>query len=114
MDRLEGKRIVVTGAASGLGLASAQRFVSEGARVVFVDLKPDQLEEAVANLGAGATGKICDVTDEHAVAELVKSVATELGGIDCYYNNAGVAHAVTPLEQLRTRRPRGARPRESA
>lgn len=98
--RLEGKRIVVTGAASGLGLASARRFAAEGARVMLVDLDADRLDEAVAGIGDGALPRPCDVTDEAAVQALVDDAAGELGGIDCYYNNAGIAHPVTPLEEL--------------
>lgn len=100
MGRLEGKRIVVTGAASGLGLASAKRFLAEGARVVLVDLDEDRLHEAVEPLRGPASGCVCDVTDERAVNTLVEGVARDLGGIDCYYNNAGIAQPVTPLAEL--------------
>ena len=100
MERLQGKRIVVTGAASGLGLASARRFVAEGARVVLVDLNEGRLTEAVDGLGEQASGRVCDVTDESAVKALVDAVTSELGGIDCYYNNAGIEHPVTPLAEL--------------
>lgn len=100
MGRLEQKRIVVTGAASGLGLASAKRFVAEGARVVLVDLDEDRLHEAIEPLGEQASAQVCDVTDEREVAALVDGVADELGGIDCYYNNAGIAQPVTPLSEL--------------
>lgn len=92
--------MVVTGAASGLGLASARRFASEGARVVLVDRDPDRLAEAHRLIGDGASAQVCDVTDEGAVAELVATVAEDLGGIDCYFNNAGIAHPVTRLEDL--------------
>lgn len=100
MGRLEGKRIIVTGAASGLGLASARRFVAEGARVVLVDLDQGRLDEAVQGLGDRASGRVCDVTEERSVATLVEDVAAELGGIDCYYNNAGISHRITPLAEL--------------
>lgn len=100
MGRLEGKRIVVTGAASGLGLASAKQFVAEGARVVLVDLDENRLQEAVQPLGEQASWCVCDVTDERAVTALIEDVARELGGVDCYYNNAGIAQPVTPLGAL--------------
>jgi 3-oxoacyl-[acyl-carrier protein] reductase len=100
MGRLEGKRIIVTGAASGLGHASAERFVGEGARVVFVDLEERRLQEAVEPLGERASWRVCDVTDEQAVTALIEDVAGELGGIDCYFNNAGIAQRVTPLAEL--------------
>jgi 3-oxoacyl-[acyl-carrier protein] reductase len=100
MGRLEGKRMVVTGAASGLGLAAAQRFVAEGAHVVLVDIDEGRLQKASQPLGQRALTRVCDVTDEQAVAGLVDDVAAELGGIDCYFNNAGIAHPVTPLGEL--------------
>ncbi|MFA7586128.1 MAG: SDR family NAD(P)-dependent oxidoreductase, partial [Novosphingobium sp.] len=54
MNRFENKIVIVTGGASGLGLAAAQRMAQEGATLVLVDLKQDALDAAVASLGAGA------------------------------------------------------------
>jgi 3-oxoacyl-[acyl-carrier protein] reductase len=99
MGRLEGKRIIVTGAGSGLGLESAARFADEGARVTVVDIDAERVRGATDQI-AGARGHVCDVTDEHAVRELVQTTAGELGGLDCYFNNAGIAHSVTPLSEL--------------
>ncbi|MBV9818968.1 MAG: SDR family oxidoreductase [Solirubrobacterales bacterium] len=100
MGRLEGKRTIVTGAGSGLGLESAVRFAAEGARVVVVDIDEDRVRDAVAGVGERASGHVCDVTDEAAVGALVDSAVEEMGGVDCYFNNAGIAHGMTPLAEL--------------
>ncbi len=94
MARLAGKRIVVTGAASGIGRASAELFTSEGARVLAVDLS-----ENVATTKA----TICltaDAADEPSVARLVRQCVEEFGGIDGIYANAGVSGGRTPLFEL--------------
>ncbi len=82
MSRLAGKVCVITGAAGGIGGATAQVFAREGAQVVGVDL----LEHAVGELSL-----IADVTDETAVAELYARVRRELGRIDVLFNNAGIS-----------------------
>lgn len=97
--RLSGKRAVITGAASGMGLASARRFVAEGAQVMMVDIDEHCVEQA-QRIGAGAHAMIADVTDPLAVRDLVASAAETLGGIDCYFNNAGIAQPVTPLQEV--------------
>jgi NAD(P)-dependent dehydrogenase (short-subunit alcohol dehydrogenase family) len=79
--RLEGKVCVITGAASGIGLRSAELFAQQGARVVGVDLQP------------GAPGELtieADVTDERQVVDLYARVASELGRVDVLFNNAGI------------------------
>jgi len=80
--RLEGKVCVITGAAGGIGTATAARFAREGARVVGVDV----LEHAVGQLSLTA-----DLTDEHAVAAFYEEIAGEMGGIDVLFNNAGIS-----------------------
>jgi NAD(P)-dependent dehydrogenase (short-subunit alcohol dehydrogenase family) len=80
--RLDGKVCVITGAAGGIGAASAERFAAEGARVVGVDLSP------------GAPGELslqADVTDEDAVRDMYARVRDELGRIDVLFNNAGIS-----------------------
>ena len=80
--RLEGKVCVITGAAGGIGAATAARFEREGAQVAGVDLRPHEV---------GALSLQCDVTDEESVASLYKEVREELGGIDVLFNNAGIS-----------------------
>jgi NAD(P)-dependent dehydrogenase (short-subunit alcohol dehydrogenase family) len=80
--RLEGKVCVITGAASGIGRETAERFMAEGARVVGVDLAADS---------AGELALTCDVIDEEAVAGLYDRVESEFGRIDVLFNNAGIS-----------------------
>jgi NAD(P)-dependent dehydrogenase (short-subunit alcohol dehydrogenase family) len=82
MSRLSGKVCVITGAAGGIGGATASVFEREGAQVVGVDL----LEHSVGELSLTA-----DVTDETAVSELYTRVRRELGRIDVLFNNAGIS-----------------------
>ena len=79
--RLEGKVCVITGAASGIGAVAARRFAAEGARVVGVDLSPDSEGELALE---------CDVTNEDEVEAMYERIASELGGIDVLFNNAGI------------------------
>ncbi len=81
MGRLDGKVAVITGAAGGIGAATAEVFAREGARVVGVDLR----EGAPGDLSLAA-----DVTDEDAVRDLYARVRGELGRIDVLFNNAGI------------------------
>jgi 3-hydroxybutyrate dehydrogenase len=91
--RLEGKTAIVTGAASGIGRAIAQRFAAEGARVVIADLEQAQ-PEAVAKEIAAATrarvlGIAMDVTNEDSVGSAVVRTIREYGGVDILCSNAG-------------------------
>lgn len=94
---LEGKVVLVTGAAAGIGRATARRFVTEGARVVAWDVATDGSQELLAELGeAGSkTGgrarfAAVDVADSAAVEAAVAEVAENWGGIDVLINNAGI------------------------
>ena len=80
--RLEGKVCVITGAAGGIGGASAEAFAREGARVVGVDLVPD---------ASGELSLQVDVTDDAAVRAMYARVRDELGRIDVLFNNAGIS-----------------------
>ncbi len=85
--RLEGKRAVVTGAAHGIGRATATRFVQEGAKIVIADLDLEAGEAVAASLraaGGQAEFVATDVTDEDAVAQLVTQADSSLGGIDVW------------------------------
>jgi 3-oxoacyl-[acyl-carrier protein] reductase len=87
--RLEGKVIVVSGAAGGLGLACCRLFVAEGARVVLSDLDPDALERANREAG-GALALVADVTSEADSTLLVSRTIEELGGLDGFVAAAGL------------------------
>lgn len=90
MGRVEEKVAIVTGAASGLGLASARRLAEEGARVVMADINEEQGREAAADI-PGARFALLDVTCEPAWERLVDEVVEESGSLDIVLNGAGVA-----------------------
>ena len=85
MDRFEGKTALVTGAASGIGRAMAERFAAEGMELVLVDIDPTALEEVATELGAAA--HVVDVTDVDALEALADAV----GAVHVLCPNAGVA-----------------------
>src|SRR5687767_9606773 len=92
MDTLSGKVAVVTGAASGIGLALAHAFAGEGAKVVLADIEEGPLDDAVGNLAASAeaVGVVCDVRDPAAVDALAKTTLDRFGAVHVICNNAGV------------------------
>jgi NAD(P)-dependent dehydrogenase (short-subunit alcohol dehydrogenase family) len=94
MTRLiSGKRTLITGAASGIGYATAARLAQDGAQVALLDVRPDELGDAVAALrrdGADALALTADVTDESAVSQAFARVADEWGGLDVVVAGAGI------------------------
>ena len=90
---LEKKRVLVTGASKGIGLASAQRFAAKGANVILVSRNKENL--AVAEQKISKNTQImtieCDVSDQNQVQDMVKQVDEKFGGIDILVNNAGFA-----------------------
>ena len=97
--RLEGKVAVVTGGASGIGLATARRFVAEGARVVIGDLNTDALATVEAELGDAAIGQRADVSDEADVEALVATAEDRFGAVHLAFANAGTG-SMAPLTDV--------------
>jgi NAD(P)-dependent dehydrogenase (short-subunit alcohol dehydrogenase family) len=94
--RLDGRRALVTGAASGIGLATVQRLAAEGALVVMTDARPDAVAEAAQNVeprSAVVATMHCDVGDESDVADAVRRAAEALDGLDTLVCSAGITRA---------------------
>jgi len=87
---LDGKRAIVTGGASGIGLAVCRRFASEGARLAILDLNGEAAERSAKELGGLAYA--VDVADGRAVEGAVRNAAERMGGLDILVNNAGCGH----------------------
>ncbi|MGC1497475.1 MAG: L-iditol 2-dehydrogenase [Sulfitobacter sp.] len=88
--RLAGKTALITGAARGIGLAFAARYIQEGARVVLADIDLNAAKVAAADLGEGAYAQHVDVTDQASIDACVAATIAELGGIDILINNAAL------------------------
>ena len=103
MTRFENKTVIVTGAASGIGLATATRFAQEGARVVIADLHGDQAQKAAEGLraagAADALGVACDVSRADQVQACVAQTLARFGTLDVIVNNAGLM-TFRPLAEL--------------
>lgn len=88
-----GQVALVTGAASGMGLATARAFAQAGAAVTLADISKDALQQAVdqiKSIGGNAIAVLCDVADEAQVAVMVERTVTEFGRLDAAFNNAGI------------------------
>ncbi len=100
MDRLAGKRAVITGAASGIGEATARLFAAEGAAVVITDIDAGRGERIAAELGDRCRFVQADVAEEGAVDAAVAVAVEQFGGLDCLYNNAGTPGSIGAIEDI--------------
>jgi NAD(P)-dependent dehydrogenase (short-subunit alcohol dehydrogenase family) len=99
MARLQDKVALITGGESGIGLATARRFVAEGVRGVhLVGLDEGRLEDAVVELGPASDFSVADVTDEDAVRRASQAAVDRFGPLDVVFSNAGISGAVSGVE----------------
>src|SRR5438067_12717990 len=96
MNRLSGKVAVITGANSGIGLATARQFAEEGAHVVITGRRKEVLDEAAAQIGNGVTAVQGDVSRPEDLDRLYAVVKDKYGHIDVLFANAGVGQ-LAPL-----------------
>jgi NAD(P)-dependent dehydrogenase (short-subunit alcohol dehydrogenase family) len=98
----ENKVALVTGASSGMGLATARAFAEAGAAVVLADVREDSVKAEAKRLGAGGHKAIavrCDVTDDAQVEHMVNRTVAEFGRLDAAFNNAGVMARIAPTAE---------------
>lgn len=98
MSRLAGKRTLITGGTSGIGLETAKQFLAEGARVIVTGVNPDSITKAKATLGSDVLVLRADSGSIAAQQELAQAVQAHFGQLDVAFLNAGVA-VWTPIEQ---------------
>ena len=102
MGRLEGRSAIVTGAASGIGRASARLFAKEGASVICFD-RAEAVNETAAMIGEGGGTALAvtgDAGDEADVKKAIALAVSKFGGLDAIYANAGVSGGWTPMEEV--------------
>jgi len=98
MDRLKGKRALITGGTTGIGLETARRFLEEGARVAITGRNPATLEAARRDLGDGVLAIQSDAAEAAAQQELAAAVQHEFTALDILFLNAGIAE-LRPLDR---------------
>lgn len=99
MGRLSGKVVIITGAAQGMGEATARLFASEGAKLMLGDVNVDKGEAVAADIGENAHFQKLDVSSDENWADFVASAHAKFGTVDVLVNNAGLVH-FTPIEAL--------------
>jgi 3-oxoacyl-[acyl-carrier protein] reductase len=98
--RLDGKRVIVTGAASGFGRGIAELFAAEGAHIAVLDVNAEGARAVAAAIGNRAIPVACDVTDGAQVAQGVAETVAAFGGLDVVINNAGWTHRNKPMLEV--------------
>jgi NAD(P)-dependent dehydrogenase (short-subunit alcohol dehydrogenase family) len=98
MNRLSGKVAVVTGGCSGIGLATVERFVAEGARVLLADVRDGA--SIATRLGQNARFRRCDVTRDSDIAGVMADAVEAWGRLDIVFNNAGAGGARAPIDEI--------------
>ena len=98
--RVSGQVAVVTGAASGLGEATARLMYAEGASVILTDIQDDRGQRVAAELGDRSLFLHCDVTSEPEVAGAVDAAVREFGRLDCMFNNAGIVGTHGGIDEI--------------
>lgn len=101
MNRLQGKTALITGAARGIGLAFAQAYVREGARVAIADINIERARSSAADIGEDAVAVEMDVTDQSSIDAAVAETVDALGRIDILINNAALFTAAPIVEIAR-------------
>jgi NAD(P)-dependent dehydrogenase (short-subunit alcohol dehydrogenase family) len=99
MNKLKGKTVIITGGNSGIGFATAELFLQEGATVIITGRREDAIQKAVLKLGKGAHGIVSDAGKMKDVKELKKHVAAIASKVDILFANAGVG-LFAPFDQV--------------
>ncbi|MGB3616774.1 MAG: glucose 1-dehydrogenase [Catalinimonas sp.] len=99
MSSLQNTTAVITGGSAGIGLATAEEFIREGARVVITGRNREALDQAVAQLGERASGLVADQANLADLTHLAEALREQVGTIDCLFLNAGVTGSFGPIDQ---------------
>src|SRR5688500_6415894 len=92
---LNGKTALVTGGGRGIGRAIALAFARQGARIAVAARTSEQVKEVAREIGGGAIGLVCDVSDPESVTRMFAEMREQLGDADILVNNAGIAESAT-------------------
>ena len=98
--RLQGKKAIITGGASGFGKGIVRKFVSEGADVLIADLNIEAAQKLSDELGTAVQASETNVAKNDSVLKMVALASAELGGVDILVNNAGITHLPAPMEEV--------------